>query len=97
MDKYHQVEVIGLQETMLELTVDGKKYSSDLAQQSVRLAQATPAELKNFKLSPSGYGLHWPQLDEDLAIDPLIDLQHELPTWKVAENSAEYKTKRDES
>jgi len=31
-----------------------------------RLAQATPAQLNNIELSP--FGLHWPDLDEDLSI-----------------------------
>ena len=26
----------------------------------------------NFELSPSGYGIHWPELDEDLSIDGMI-------------------------
>ena len=31
-----------------------------------RLAAATPAQLNNIELSP--FGLHWPDLDEDLSI-----------------------------
>ena len=27
---------------------------------------------KNFEVSPSGYGIHWPELDEDLSIDGMI-------------------------
>jgi hypothetical protein len=26
----------------------------------------------NFEISPSGYGIHWPDLDEDLSIDGMI-------------------------
>jgi len=26
----------------------------------------------NFEVSPSGYGIHWPELDEDLSIDGMI-------------------------
>jgi hypothetical protein len=25
-----------------------------------------------FEVSPSGYGIHWPELDEDLSIDGMI-------------------------
>jgi hypothetical protein len=35
-------------------------------QQNPRLAAATPAQLNNIELSP--FGLHWPDLDEDLSI-----------------------------
>jgi hypothetical protein len=36
------------------------------------LARATPEERRRAELSPSGYGIHWPLLDEDLAVGPLI-------------------------
>ena len=34
-----------------------------------RLASASQAERSEIELSP--FGLHWPQLDEDLAVGPL--------------------------
>ena len=36
------------------------------ASENPRLARATPAQLNNIELSP--FGLHWPDLDEDLSI-----------------------------
>jgi uncharacterized protein DUF2442 len=36
------------------------------ASENPRLAQATPTQLNNIELSP--FGLHWPDLDEDLSI-----------------------------
>ena len=33
-----------------------------------RLSEATKEELENYEISPSGYGIHWPDLDEDLSI-----------------------------
>jgi hypothetical protein len=39
---------------------------------SERLARASPAERNRAELSPSGYGIHWPLIDEDLAIGPLL-------------------------
>ena len=35
-----------------------------------RLARATPAQLGNIEISP--FGLHWPDLDEDLSLRGLI-------------------------
>ncbi len=40
------------------------------------------------QVSPAGYGLHWPLIDEDLAIEPLLR-QAELLT---GENNAELVT-----
>jgi hypothetical protein len=39
---------------------------------SVRLANADKAQRLRAELSPSGYGIHWSLLDEDLAIRPLV-------------------------
>ncbi len=39
---------------------------------SERLARASRAERDRAELSPSGYGIHWPLIDEDLAVGPLI-------------------------
>lgn len=36
------------------------------ASENPRLARATPAQLNKIELSP--FGLHWPDLDEDLSI-----------------------------
>jgi hypothetical protein len=37
-----------------------------------RLAHGTPEEQKNFQLSGAGYGIHWPDLDEDIGVEGLL-------------------------
>ena len=37
-----------------------------------RLASADERTKMNFEVSPSGYGIHWAELDEDLSIDGMI-------------------------
>jgi hypothetical protein len=93
MDKKHNVEVKGLSGCILELVVDGCTHQVDLANESSTLANATQAQREDLVVSPSGYGIHWAQLDEDLAIDPLIGISHDLPVWKVAEERPQYTTK----
>ena len=39
---------------------------------SQRLARAPLVERSRAELSPSGYGIHWPLIDEDLAVGPLL-------------------------
>lgn len=39
---------------------------------SPKLAQANVLERSRAELSPSGYGIHWPLLDEDLSVAALI-------------------------
>ncbi len=37
-----------------------------------RLAHGTPAERANVQISGAGYGMHWPELDEDIGIEGLL-------------------------
>ena len=39
---------------------------------SKRLASATEKERLNAELSPGGYGIHWPLIDEDLSVNSLL-------------------------
>lgn len=36
------------------------------------LAQAKKGQLEKYEISPSGYGLHWPEIDEDLSVRGFI-------------------------
>jgi hypothetical protein len=79
MDKAHHVSELSVSGSMLHLVVDGKAYEVDLAKESPRLAQATQAQREHIEVSPSGYGLHWPAVDEDLSVDGLIGVVHHGP------------------
>jgi hypothetical protein len=37
-----------------------------------RLAHAKPRERKNWRISGGGFGIHWPDLDEDLSTEGLL-------------------------
>ncbi len=74
MTKVHNVESISSDTHYLYLTVDGQPYRIRWADCSPRLRQATVEQRQHLEVSPSGYGIHWPEIDEDLAITPL--LQH---------------------
>ena len=37
-----------------------------------RLAYGTPVERANFQISSAGYGIHWPDLDEDLGVEGIL-------------------------
>jgi hypothetical protein len=59
------------QESLI-LIVEGKSVSIPWENCSERLARASQDERRRVVLSPSGYGIHWPLLDEDLAVGPLL-------------------------
>jgi len=50
---------------------DGRVISVPLAWYP-RLLRATPAERKNWQISGGGYGIHWPDIDEDLSTEGLL-------------------------
>ena len=69
MKKYHDVRNVRFEKHYLLLKVDGKDFRIDLRQYSKKLAAADERTKMNFEITPSGYGIHWPDLDEDLSID----------------------------
>lgn len=55
----------------VELT-DGRSISAPLAWYP-RLGHGTPAERANWRLIGRGEGVHWPDLDEDISVDNLLN------------------------
>ena len=82
MKPYHHVEDLRFKDEYLYITVDGQSKTFNLRDISQRLAEATEQEQQTFEISPSGYGSHWPLLDEDLSIDGLLGVVH-TPSKKV--------------
>lgn len=83
MNKAHKVQIISFTGPLMRLKVDGKDYEIDLASESPRLAKASQKEREHVEISPAGYGLHWPDLDEDLSIDGLIGVEHQSPVARA--------------
>jgi hypothetical protein len=54
----------------VELT-DGRTLSVPIAWYP-RLAHGTVDERKNWRLTGSGRGIHWPDLDEDISVENLL-------------------------
>lgn len=81
MKKFHDVRMVEINDTIMEIFIDGKNYRFDLANISTKLKNASAAERESFELSTSGYGIHWPLLDEDLSIDGLLGIKHEAPAF----------------
>lgn len=86
--KFHTVEKISFADDQMTLEVDSRRVTVALRTVSPRLAAATAKQRMNYEISPSGYGIHWPELDEDLSIDALLGIKH-APKTKFAESVAE--------
>ena len=72
MKKHHEVSNVKVVAGRLFMTVDGKQYAVELATVSHRLAHATIQDQERLEVSASGYGIHWPTVDEDISVDGLI-------------------------
>ena len=76
MNNYHDVQRVAFTDDDMVLTVDGATHRFDLKSFSPRLLQAAQIERERYEISPSGYGIHWPLIDEDLSIDSLLGITH---------------------
>jgi hypothetical protein len=78
MNKFHDVQQIDFEDTNLILSVDGQEYRLPLSAVSSKLARGSDTERRIYQISPSGYGVRWPIIDEDLSIDGLLKLAASL-------------------
>lgn len=67
-----RVKEVSVTEELITFSlVDGRVVSVPLAW-SWRLSEATPAQRNNFEVIGDGYGVHWPDVDEDLSVEGML-------------------------
>jgi Protein of unknown function (DUF2442) len=64
-------EVLVTEELITFRLMDGRVVSVPLAW-SWRLSEATPAQRNKFEIIGDGYGVHWPDVDEDLSVEGMF-------------------------
>ncbi len=79
MKPIHRIQRIAFSGSQLKIKVDGKEVVINLTKVSPRLLKASKKEREAYEISPSGYGIHWPLIDEDLSVDSLLGIKH-LPS-----------------
>jgi hypothetical protein len=57
--------------TLVVDLMDGRSLSVPLAWYP-RLNSATPKQRNNWELAGAGFGIHWPEIDEDLSVSGLL-------------------------
>jgi hypothetical protein len=72
MDTF-KIENFRISSEDLSFRVNGRDYCFKLSEISPRLAKASDDERNGYTFSPSGYGVHWGAIDEDLSIAGLIN------------------------
>ena len=72
MERY-KISNICFDQDRLFLTLNDQKYFFNINEISNKLANADDNERTHFHVSPSGYGIHWPGIDEDLSVNGLLN------------------------
>ncbi len=54
------------------IIADDNKYNWNIKEISSILSNTSEADRNNFIISSSGYGIHWPTLDEDISLSGLL-------------------------
>ncbi len=74
----HNIQKITFEQNSINLYIDGKAIKLSLDKVSPKLKIASELERNFYKISPSGYGIHWPLIDEDLSIDAILKISGQL-------------------
>ncbi len=64
-------DVYFTEDTLSVDLVDGRTITVPLAWYP-RLLHATPEQRQNWQISGGGFGIHWPDIDEDLSTEGLL-------------------------
>ncbi len=85
MKKYHEINTLQFNREKLKIEIDDQNHEFKLVDISEKLAKASDIERNKYEISPSGYGIHWPLIDEDLSIDGLLEIKHAPKRTKEVE------------
>ncbi len=72
MEKLFDISDIHFNNEFFIIKINSQEYKFIIKEISEKLAKANLTERQNFIVSTSGYGIHWPALDEDLSINGLL-------------------------
>lgn len=70
----HNIQDIDFDQNFIRLRIDGKQYKIPINSVSPKLKAASDLQRNFYKISPSGYGIHWPLVDEYLSISALLNV-----------------------
>lgn len=68
---YHISDINFVNDKMI-LSIDELELVIDIANIANKLFVASHMERSMYKISPSGYGIHWTLIDEDISVNELM-------------------------
>jgi hypothetical protein len=76
MKAYHRIKNLHFSGEYMILTIDGEEKKFRTKEISSALERASQSEKNAYEISPSGYGIHWHLIDEDISVDGLLGIAH---------------------
>jgi hypothetical protein len=70
--KNHHIKSVEFKNDSLIIYLNHQTLSVKISEVPEKLHNATDKDRNDFVISPSGYGIHWTQIDEDLSVDGII-------------------------
>ena len=70
----HTIESIYFDQNIIYLKIDGRTVKAPLELVSLKLKNPNETERNHYKISPSGYGIHWSMIDEDISVEGLLKI-----------------------
>lgn len=74
MDKIYYISNIQFDNEYMIIMLDNRNLKVRISEASAKLYKASETDKYDYKISPSGYGIHWNNLDEDLSINGLLKI-----------------------
>ncbi len=71
----HHISDISFVDDRMIISVDDREIDVAIAEISEKLLVASDMERSIYKISPSGYGVHCPLIDEDISVNELVKNQ----------------------
>lgn len=71
----HNIQDITFDQNSIRLSIDGKYIIILLDKVSNKLKSANDLERNFYRISSSGYEIHWPLIDENLSVEALVKIQ----------------------
>jgi hypothetical protein len=68
----HKIVSLSFDRDHLYIELDDRLVKVELEKVSAKLKNADDVQRMIYRISLSGYGIHWPLIDEDLSVDALI-------------------------
>ncbi len=68
----NKVQKVYFDANFIYIEIGGQTIKRNLSSLSAKLKDATTQQRNAFKISPSGYGIHWYLIDEDLSIAAML-------------------------